>query len=72
MAEVAMTSQSYIDAAKTQERAQERQFADYSVALARENMIAAQNSAKAAKFAAWAAGVAALGAIAQAIIAAVK
>jgi hypothetical protein len=72
MAEAAVTSQSYIEAEKTLKRTQERQFAEASVALARENMIAARNSAKAANFAAWAAAAAALGAIAQAIIAAFK
>jgi hypothetical protein len=62
--------------AKTQAPAQEQRQANYSIALAREQVIAAQASAKTAKVAAWAALTAALttavGVIAQVIVAIVR
>jgi hypothetical protein len=67
-----VTTSQFVEAAKTHAQAQEKQLADYSAALSREQVNAARESATAAKFAAGAAAVAALGAIAQAIIAALK
>jgi hypothetical protein len=66
-----MTDQ-FIEAAKVQKRAQEHQRAAYSDAVGRENLIAAQKAATAAKMAAWAALAAAAGAVSQLIIAIVK
>jgi hypothetical protein len=45
---------------------------DHATALAKEHLGAAQSAARAAKFAAWATGAAALGAFTQAVIAALK
>jgi hypothetical protein len=61
-----------VEAAKAQKRAREQQHAAYSDALCRENLIAAQKSAKAAKMAAWAALAAAAGVIIQLIVAIAK
>jgi hypothetical protein len=66
-----MTNQ-YVEAAKAQKRAQEQQRVTYSDAVAGQNLIAVQKSARAAKMAAWAALAAAAGAIASVIVAIVK
>ena len=59
----------YVEMDKAHKRAQEQQRAAYSDAVARGNLIAAQQSAKATRWAAWAALAAAAGAIGQLIVA---
>jgi hypothetical protein len=68
-AEVALN---FVQAAKDQAAAKEQQRVAYSDALTRGNLSAAQQSAKAAKMAAWAALAAAARAFGQLIVAIVK
>jgi hypothetical protein len=59
----------YVEQDKARKLAQEQQRAGYSDAVARGNLIAAQQSAKETKWAAGAAVAAAVGAICQLIVA---